>query len=277
MQSLFNAMAALSFTWIALLETGMAITRRRHQRAARAFDEDANVTRVPTATAFQYAKEFLDSKIEAALAAPGGANEARRFTQLKNDLIRSIDEHPNQNVAGVWQQARTTYARPSEILDAIRVGQRVLTQNIHADDMPFLTATYSPQQMNALRVGMRSTLENVLNKKDTLTAEVINKVLSPANVDKIRWAIGDEATDRLVSAIEHERHMHTAPTRVHGGSPTALRLEAQKRWTPQPGALSNVTIGDVAGAVTSPVKTGMKAAEHFGLSARRAPRFPPHG
>jgi len=238
--------------------------------AARAFDEDVNVTRVPTATAFQYAKEFLDSKIEAALAAPGGANEARRFTQLKNDLVHAIDNHPDPNVAGIWQQARTTYARPTEILDAIRVGQRVLTEHTHADDLPFLTATYSPEQMNAMRIGMRSTLENVLNKRDTLTAEIINKVLSPNNIDKIRWAIGDQATDGLVSAIEHERHMHTAPTRVHGGSPTALRLEAQKRWTPQPGALSNVTVGDVAGAVTSPVKTGIKVAEHFGLSARRA-------
>jgi len=124
--------------------------------------------------------------------------------------------------------------------------------------------------MNALRMGMRSTLENTLRKKDTLTAEVLNKVLSPANVDKIRWAIGDETADRLVGAIEHERHIHTAPTRIHGGSPTALRQEAQKRWTPQPGALSKVTVGDVAGAVTSPIKTAAKAAEHFGMSARRS-------
>lgn len=238
--------------------------------AANAFDEGTNVTRVPTATAFQYAKEFLDSRIEQALAAPGGANEARRFTQLKNDLIHAIDNHPDPNVAGIWQQARTTYARPTEILDAVRVGQRVLTQNIHADDLPFLTATYTPEQMNAMRIGMRSTLENVLNKRDTLTAEVINKVLSPGNIDKIRWAIGDEQAERLVSAIEHERHMHTASTRVYGGSPTGMRIEAQKRWTPQPGSLSNVSASDVAGAVTSPVKTGVKIAEHFGLSARRA-------
>jgi Inorganic Pyrophosphatase len=227
-------------------------------------------TQVPTASAFQYAKEFLDDKIESALANPGGANEARRLTQLKNDLVQAIDNHPDANVAGIWRQARETYQTPSQILSSIDMGKRILTNHISAEDLPFLTSSFSQDQMRGLRVGMRSYLQQLLGKKGVLTQETLNTILSPNNENKFRWILGDEAADNLLQAIRHEQEMHGAPTRLYGNSPTALRQEAQKRWTVQPGTLDKVTLSDVAGAVTHPAKTAVGVAEKFGLSKRKA-------
>lgn len=241
--------------------------------AARGFPipgEPPTMQYVPTASAFQYAKEALDDRITRAVR-EGEAGDARLYVGLQHDLLDALDTHPQ--VGDVWRQARSTYAAPTEIMKAADFGQQVLTSKIHPDELPFLTAGYSAPQMAAMRLGMRNHLENVLGKRDALMAEAINTALSPNNIQKMRWAIGDEATEQLVNAMEAERHMHTAPTRVHGGSPTALRLEAQKRWTVQP-AGPGMTLQDMAHAAHKPVRTALKkgvekVAEHIGASKRR--------
>jgi hypothetical protein len=233
-------------------------------------DSAANVTHVPTASAFQYAKEDLDKKIQGALAAPGGANEARRLTQLKNDLERAIDNHPDPNVADTWKQARETYQTPSQIMSSFDMGKRILTNHISAEDLPFLTSSFSPAQMSGLRVGMRSYLEQLLGKKGALTQETLNTILSPNNENKFRWVLGDEATDNLLGAIRYEQEMHAAPTRLYGNSPTALRLEAQKRWTVQPGMFDKTSLSDVADVAKHPIISAVKTATKFGLGARKA-------
>jgi hypothetical protein len=234
-------------------------------------NDPPGLTRVPTASAFQYAKEALDDMIGKAIKG-GEMNAARRYVGIKNALVDALDNHPA--VGDVWKQARNEYATPTTIINAMKFGREVLTGKIDREELPFLTAAYSPAEMKAMRIGMRSYLENSLGRRDVLTADTINTVLSPNNIQKLRWAIGDEAAETLVTAMDHERHMHTAPTRIHGGSPTALRQEAQKRWTVQPGMFDKIGLADVAGAVTSPVKTGIHAAagaaERFGLSQRRA-------
>jgi hypothetical protein len=233
-------------------------------------DQDLNVTRVPTPQAFQYAKEALDDQVEAAIRG-GEKNRARRLVGLRNDLVSAIDNHPQ--VGDLWRQARSTYAQPTEINKALEFGRTALTNKVDPDELPFLTAAYSEPQMRAMRIGMRNNLERMLGKRDALTAETINTALSPNNVQKMRWAIGDQPTDQLVSAMEAERHMHTAPTRIYGGSQTQPRTEAQKRWSVQPG--QGISMHDVAMVAKHPVIGGAKkaaqvAAEKVGLSMQRA-------
>lgn len=226
------------------------------------------VQHMPTTQAFQYAKEFLDKHIEQSLGAPGGANEARIYTNLKNALVNAIDNHPDIQVANIWKAARDTYATPTQVMQAMKTGERVLTGNIHADELPFLTAAYSPAELNALKTGMRGYLEDRLGRPGKQERAVINQILAPSNQAKIRWAIGDEAAERLFNAVEHEDVMHGAPTRLIYGSPTAFRLEAQKRWTPQPGAIENISLGNAVGAVTHPIRTAVDAATSLGLTKR---------
>ncbi len=232
---------------------------------------EVEATHVPTAAAFQYAKEAIDRRVQKALA-DGDGPGARRFTMLHNDLVSALDNHPL--VGDTWRRARETYAQPSEIMDAANMGRRVLTGHIPANDLPFMTAAYSEPQMRAMRIGMRDYLENMLGKRDTLTAETVNTVMSPNNIQKMRWAIGDAATDAVVTAMEAERHMHGTPTRVHGNSVTASRTEAGKRWAPSPDEASGITLGDIAGAVKHPFRSGASAAagaaERFGVNRRQA-------
>lgn len=223
--------------------------------------------RVPTAGAFQAAAEYLSSQVEKAITNKDMAS-ARRFGQLRDDLLTTLDRHPQ--VGNIWRAARETYAGPAKIQDALALGRRVLTQHIEPGELPFLTSAYSDKQMQALRTGIRSHLELMVGKKDALTAETINAILSPNNIQKMRWALGDRATTRLIQGMQAEREMHGAPNRLFGNSPTALRLEAQKRWTVQPGMLDKMKTSDALGAIGSPVKTAVKVAETLGLNRRKA-------
>ncbi len=203
------------------------------------------VQQMPTTQAFQYAKEFLDKQIDAALAAPGGANEARIYTGLKNALVKALDEHPDRNVAGLWRAARDTYATPTQIMQAMKTGERVLTDHIHADELPFLTASYSPAELRALKIGVRGYLEDRLGRPGRQERGAINQILAPNNQSKIRWAIGDKAADELIAGIEHEESMHGAPTRIIHGSPTGARVAAQGEWGTTPGFLQTAGPGDL--------------------------------
>lgn len=224
---------------------------------------------VPTAGAFQLALEDISDKVGKAMR-DGEKGEVRRLTQLRNDLIDALDNHPN--VGDTWRQARMTTARPAAIKDAIEMGRNALTNKISADELPFLTSHYSEPEMRALRVGIHDSLRRMLGKRDTMTAELHNTVLSPNNVQKLRWAIGDAAADALVAEFEHERYMHTAPTRIHGNSVTASATQAMKDWG-APDAGASLTLGDIAGAVRHPGKAAASAAigaaDKFGVSSRR--------
>jgi hypothetical protein len=214
---------------------------------------------LPTASAYQYAKEHLDDKIEAALARPGGQNEARRFTQLKNDLVNAIDNHPERGVAGLWKAARDTYAKPTQIIKAMKLGERVLTGHVSAEELPFMTASLGPDELRALQVGMRGSLEDTFGRPGPQVRKLINTVLAPSNQSKLRWAIGDAKADELIAAIEHEDTMHNAPTRLIRGSPTAERTAARQEWNAPESRLESIA-GEVPGAVMHPMKTAAKAA-----------------
>jgi hypothetical protein len=220
---------------------------------------------VPTASAFQAAKEHLDDLIERAMANPGGENEARRYTALKNALVAAIDQHPSVDVANMWKSARDVYAEPTAVMKAMKLGERALTSNIHAEELPFMTASFSPAEMRAFNIGMRGRLEDLAGRPGKTDNTVINTVLAPSNQSKIRWAIGDQKADALIGAIEHEQRMHTAPNRLLYNSVTAEALNAGKRWQPQDGMLENVTLGDI----THPIKSGIKRGADF-MFAKRA-------
>lgn len=222
-----------------------------------------DVEQVPTAAAFQYAKEHLDKLIEESLAAPGGAKAARRYTQLKNDLVNAIDRHPDPSVAGVWRAARQAWQEPTELLEAQNLGRRLLTNHIDREDVPFLTQGWSPARMENLNIGLRSYLEG-LERSNRSAARVGNKlmdaVLAPGNQDKIRAVLGDERAEELIRAIEHEETMHHAPNRVFGNSATASRQTAKQEWMVPEGSLGGATVGQLYHAVRHPVVTGAKVA-----------------
>jgi hypothetical protein len=248
-----DAAGALRAANKAMREEGLPV----QQGFARTVTDEAGdwaeqVEHLPTAAAFQYAKEHLDGLIERSLATPGEAKAARRYTKLKNDLLAAIDNHPNPQVAGVWQAARRAWQEPTELLEAQNLGRRLLTGNVDREDLPSLVAGWSPERMDHLNIGIRNYLEDLekANRNPARTSNrLLDAVLAPGNQDKLRAVLGDARADQLIEAIRHEESMHGAPTRVIGGSPTAERQSARDRYTAEGQGAVGKGLSKIAGYV----------------------------
>lgn len=203
------------------------------------------VVGAPTAQSFDYMKRALDNKIADALSREGGADDARLYGQLKNDLVSAIDNHPDPRVAGVWKAGRQAFAAPARIQDAIKLGQRVLRADIHAEDIPFLTSGFTAPELKAFQDTVRTHMGRVLDATRRGDNVVRNKFLAEGGQEKLRWIYGDDKAQQVIDALNHEDLYAGAPKAIIGGSPTAGRLEAQKVYTPQPSAIAEA-VGKIA-------------------------------
>jgi hypothetical protein len=234
----------------------------------------------PTAQSWDLVKQALDHKISHSFndfGEPTGLT--RRLTQLKNDLVSSIDNHPNGDIGALWKQARDTFAGPAQIKAAEQMGKRILTEHIDANELPFLTASYSTKQMQGLRNGIRAQLENQFGRAGPQDRRVVNQLLSENNQRKIRWVMNDDTkANQLFSAINGESEMLDAPTRIYKGSPTAARTQAAKDYGPKASIFSPENIGKMAGTAVEagihPLRTigrlALGQAEKHAVNAREA-------
>ena len=226
--------------------------------------------RAPTAQSWDLLKQGLDAKIEASFGPLGKpTNMTRALTQLKNDLISTIDNHPDPGIGQMWRAARDTFAGPARIMQAQRFGRRLLSEAIDPNEVPFMTASYSPAEMRGVVDGVRAQFENQMGRAGPQGRRTINQVLSPNAQQKIRWTIGDGPADRLFKGFDFEDQMHNAPTRLIGGSPTASRQAAMADYAPQSSVLSPENIAHYAVAAghfaTEPISAIGKVAFHHGL------------
>lgn len=239
------------------------------KRWTNAFDfGEEGVKSAPTPASWQLVKEALDAEIENSFNARGEATKrTRAYTQLKNDLVSAIDNHPDENVAGVWKAARDSWAGPAQLKSAHQLGKRLLTESIDKDELPFMLKTYSPAQKQALAEGLRTDLENKMGRAGPQERRVINQILSPNNQAKIREIVGEEKANQLFKSIEHEHVMHDAPTRLYKGSQTANRMVGAEEFGPQgswhdPENIAALA-GHAVGAVLHPGQTAGKAVTKF--------------
>lgn len=223
----------------------------------------------PTAQSWDYVKRALDQKIGGSYDPVSGraTDWTRIYTRLKNDLMSAIAHHPDEEIANVWREARRAWAGPEEVKNAQRLGRKLLTKAVDADEFRFETAGFGEHQIQGLRQGLRKDLENSLGNAGKTELPVMKQILGENNQEKLRWVIGDQPTDALVRSIEHEFNMHGASTRIHGNSPTALRQEANKFWTPQPGLFS---ASDLASALHGLTGAAAHAAKKTFLARHAA-------
>lgn len=282
LQSRLKASGALQAANKAMAEEGLSATNMFEERVPGEFPGETEIQTemLPSAAAYQYAKEHLDARIQSAIDA-SDANTARRITKLKNDLVKAIDEHPDPDIAGVWKTARRNWQGPSEFLDAQKLGKKLLTGNVDREDIPFLTEGWSPERMEHLRIGLRSYLEGLLraNRSPTRTSnQVLDRVLAPGNMEKIRAVVETpEQAEALFKALQFEDAMHNAPGRIMYGSPTARRQAAAKIYSAeatQSGMIGR-TVGKAAKFFHKPVRTataeGLEAVKgHLDSKAEQA-------
>lgn len=189
-------------------------------------------TEVPTAGTFQFAKEHLDGLIEDALSKPGHAGAVARYSAMKNDLVNAIVNHPDSNVAGKWRAALDLWAGPAQLMNAYKVGERVLTGHIHRHELPVITESYGPREMDALITGMRGHLENNLGRPGNQELPAIKMILGKNNQEKIAHAIGEPKAENLFTAIGHEHGMHFSHDQTIKNSMTEARRTAKEFWAP---------------------------------------------
>jgi len=225
-----------------------AIQGKSWTNAFDVMEEGKKATKqVPTPASYQLIKEALDQQIENSFNTRGEATKRTRdLTELKNDMIDAIDNHPDSRIGAVWKAARDTWAGPAQLKGAHQLGKRILTESIDKDELPFMLSRYSNADRQALAEGIRADLENKLGRPGPQNRRVMNQVLSENNKAKIREVLQDDAkAQRLFDAIEHEHSMHDMPTLVHGGAQTANRLGGTDVFAPQPTGLE--TTANVAG------------------------------
>jgi len=203
--------------------------------------EAGEAVRFPTAQTWDLVKRSIDTLIDGSFRPDGApSNWTRVYTRLKNELVDAIDNHPDARIGDIWKQARAAYAGPEAIKKAMDLGQRVLTGNIGADELPFMTAAYSDTEMAALRQGMRSALENTLGNPGRQELRTMNQILAPNNVRKLQWVLGDEQADELVAGIRHEFNMHHSPRNIIQNSITSPAQMDRALWEAPPSRLGQM-------------------------------------
>lgn len=209
-------------------------------------------TQIPTARAFQLAKEHLDDKIGAAISA-GERNEARRLTGLKRALVDSIDNHPDANIAGVWRDARNSWATYADLLNARKIGEGLLSSKLGTEEAAEILGDLSDQQRRAAMMGARARIEQIAGgSRSRVESRLINELLAENNRTKIGALLNDQGrADNLFNAIEAEQRMRQAVADTVGNSRTARRQAFGAQWdAPETNLIERA--GKIAGAVAHP-------------------------
>lgn len=219
----------------------------------------------PTARTWDYVRRAIDDEIKRNLE-HGSPDDVRIYTQLKNDVLRAIDNHPDPNVAGLWRDARRTWQVPSEILDAEKTGYDLLTGNVKRDNLATLTEGWSPEQRQAGELGVRNRLRDLelSNRSPTrVSTRIMNDILKGDSLEKLRGFLGDERASQIEGALRHEEAMHGAPDRIYKGSQTAGRLAGENPFAAAAAWLDQVSVENLLHGSIGPVIR--RAATKIGL------------
>lgn len=194
----------------------------------------------PTAQSWDYVKRGLDSKIATAQRA-GDNDEVRVLSGIRGDLIHAIDNHPNPDVAGVWQQARQVYAHHSSLMDQLELGQHTFSNNYRAEDLADELRGLSKPELQARIQGARDAVEKVLGDTVRGDTNARNMLLARNSQDKLRLMLGNRA-DPLLHSLESEAYLRGQTENVIGGSQTAPKTARINALQPPPAGQWNPSI-----------------------------------
>ena len=80
---------------------------------------------------------------------------------------------PIQTLQEYGKRRVTLWGGPAQIKEGWRMGEKLLSNNMPADEVPFLTASYSPSKMEAVSVGVSKYLENKLGRPGNQEGSII--------------------------------------------------------------------------------------------------------
>jgi len=144
----------------------------------------------------------LDDMIEKAMTSDRGANQARILMDMKEKLLKAMERRSPE-----YRIARETFAGDSEMLTAMKEGQRIY--QLPEMEMRKLIDRFkdSPSEFDAFRAGISQAMLERL-RAGGVTADPLATVFPRGVEDKLRRAFrDDEAFDAFKTRLVEERGM----------------------------------------------------------------------
>ncbi len=238
--------------------------------ASIADDGTVAIKNVPDVRQLDLTKRALDDMISAAQRG-GSGNEARIFTNLKDQLVKMVDEAVPEYAA-----ARKAFSGPASILDAMEQGGTVFSRKTTPAQILRDMAKMDKAQREAFQQGARAQVADIMGtaRSDALAAR--NAFSSGYNKEKLELIVGKEKAGKLLRAIENEALFARTRDVVTGNSETAARIAAQQdvgAGAKSPGLFrnaANMRFGDVVAGLGDKVFGSMRTAAQDKLNEELA-------
>ena len=238
--------------------------------ASIADDGTVAIKNVPDVRQLDLTKRALDDMINAAQRS-GSNNEARIFTNLKEQLVKMVDDAVPEYAA-----ARKAFSGPASILDAMEQGSTLFSRQTTPAQILRDLGKMDKAQREAFQQGARAQVADIMGtaRNDALAAR--NAFSSGYNKEKLELVVGKEKAGKLLRAIDNEALFTRTRDVVTGNSETAARIAAQQEvgaGAKSPGLFrnaANMRFGDVVAGLGDKVFGSMRTAAQDKLNEELA-------
>lgn len=200
----------------------------------------------PTTASWDNMKQALDDQILRSYETKGtraqATSDTRRLTQLKQELIDAIDNHPDPRVANTWRAARQAWATPTEMENALRAGQDWRSEPY--DEIPYTLSKLSGPAKLAYKQGVRRDYADIVD--DSLSfnripggslkggTRIVNELINQGNQKRLESIIGKQGANDLLTEAERADVFTNTRNRSIGNSRTATREFTKDQMEPKP-------------------------------------------
>lgn len=195
------------------------------------FFTTGNTKSFPTAKSWQYVKQGLNSRIDAAYSA-GEKDVARALVKLKGELTNELYATPQGKLL---QQADKSFSDMNNILeqhaagrDTFVGGREGTTKWELREELKHLT----PVEQMARIQGLRSVADEAMGATIKGDTTLRNKILAPNNQEKIKMILGQKDGKELIERMEQLKYIGDKKNAIIGGSQTTPRASARDALRP---------------------------------------------
>ena len=170
-----------------------------------------------------YAKQWLDGRISR-LNEQGQTSLAYSYQNVRDGLIEELDK-----LTAMYPHARDVYSGHAAILDAHKTGQRIFHQDQMPHDVRANLEKMPISEKNAYKAGARRALAQKMGTARNDVNQARGEFEKDFNREKAAIAFGDDAINRLTSALDDETRFMNTKNEVLFNSKTAGRAAVQRR------------------------------------------------
>ena len=222
-----------------------------------AFFTPGSTKEYPTAKSWQYVKQGLNSKIDAAYTA-GDKTLAGTLINLKKDLTKELYA---TKAGKLLQTADETFSGMKNIQEQHAMGRDTFvggrngqTVDQLRDELKTLT-----QVEQAARIqGLRSIADEAMGATIIGDTSLRNKVLAPNNQEKIRMMLGKKDGDELIDRMKSLKYLGDQKQTVMGGSQTESNRSAVQALQPAPAQPWDINIAQPMSIVPPGIREGLR-------------------